>query len=483
MFMSWSPNGRSVGFFADGKLKLLDIGSGAILDLAVAANGRGSSWSPDGTTILFARIGPFGLWRVPSQGGEAVEVTTLQPREIQHRWPRFVGVGSRFFYTVLDDESEPRRQGLYLGNLDGSKPVHLDDTTGHAEFFPPDRIIYYDSDSSAVVMQRIDLHTGQPAGERLTIAANVDAGQSGGQYSWANGVLAFQRLPSTRGSQLQWFSRAGPEGLVGSVADQQRDVELAPNGRRAVISRSVNGNSDIYLIDTHSGGSTRLTTATAPDVSPIWSADGRAIYFASTRDGRKGVWRKGVDDGSQESLLTDAQALEPLDASNDTLLLRGTAGVINTLLSLKLDGRPSAPASIAAAGSSAQHGQLSPDGRWLAYTAMQDTGIDVWMKRLDSDGPGRQVTTGRGYQPRWGSDGRTLYYLSPSSELMAMPMSLRAEGFEAGTPVPLFRIPLRGFAGNNSAFGYDVTRDGRFLVNADRTQEPPITVVLNWTPR
>jgi hypothetical protein len=109
--------------------------------------------------------------------------------------------------------------------------------------------------------------------------------------------------------------------------------------------------------------------------------------------------------------------------------------------------------------------------------------MDIWMKRLDADGPGRQVTIGGGYQPRWGSDGRTLFYLSRSSVLMTMPMLLRADGFKAGTPVALFRVPLRGFAGNNSAFGYDVARDGRFLVNADRTQESPITVVLNWTPR
>jgi hypothetical protein len=91
-------------------------------------------------------------------------------------------VGSRFFYIVLDHGSEPRRQGLYLGNLGGSKPVHLDHTTGHAEFLPPDRILYYDSNTSAVVMQRIDLHSGRLTGERLTVAANVASGA--GSRTW-----------------------------------------------------------------------------------------------------------------------------------------------------------------------------------------------------------------------------------------------------------------------------------------------------------
>jgi Tol biopolymer transport system component len=479
----WSPDGRSIGFFADGQLKRLDVGSGAILTLSAAPNGRGATWSSDGTTILFAPDTAAGLSRVPSQGGEAVPVTTLQPHEIQHRLPQFLGDGTRFFFVVLADGTVPESGGVYLGDLEGTKPVRLNDTSGRVTFVPPDRIVYYVASSSSVVTQGIDLRSGRLVGERSTLAVNVGPGGGQGLYSVsANGVLAFRRVPVTSGSQLQWFSRSGPEGSISDIAVQS-GIELAPtDGRWAAASRTVNGNTDIYVVDLSTGAARRLTSDAAPDVSPVWSPDGRTVYFASTRNGRRSIWRKSIDDDRPEAQVTDHQTPEPLDLWNDTLLFKSARGTRNSILSRELSGAAE-PVAVAAFGFTAQHGQISPDGQWMAYSALRDVGMSVWVKRLGADGPGRQVTTGGGTQPRWSHDGRVLYYVSPSRELIAIPMTLRADGFDAGTAVPLFRIPLRQYAGNNSSFDYDVARDGRFLVNADRTTESPITIVLNWVLR
>ena len=97
-----------------------------------------------------------------------------------------------------------------------------------------------------------------------------------------------------------------------------------------------------------------------------------------------------------------------------------------------------------------------------------------------------QVSTAGGTSPSWRADGQALYYLGPRGEMMATPIAVRGTALEPGTPVVLF--PTRIVAGGADTVGlgrqYDLTRDGRFLINTllDDAAATPITLIQHWQP-
>ena len=114
----WSPDSRSVGFFAQGKLKTVaaDLASslGPVQTLADAAESRGGTWSPNGA-IVFARNIEDGLYTVSASGGEVTRVTTLDRGKLEnsHRWPHFLPDGRRLLF--LARSAAPEHQGIYVG--------------------------------------------------------------------------------------------------------------------------------------------------------------------------------------------------------------------------------------------------------------------------------------------------------------------------------------------------------------------------------
>src|SRR5437867_6624632 len=96
-FPFWSPDGRFIGFFVDNALKKLEVIGGAPVTLCSVIDGRGGSWSPDGQTIIFTgRFAP--IYRVPSAGGTPSTVTTLEGRDVTHRFRQFLPVGHHFLF-------------------------------------------------------------------------------------------------------------------------------------------------------------------------------------------------------------------------------------------------------------------------------------------------------------------------------------------------------------------------------------------------
>jgi hypothetical protein len=129
----------------------------------------------------------------------------------------------------------------------------------------------------------------------------------------------------------------------------------------------------------------------------------------------------------------------------------------------------------------AMHGQLSPDGKWVAYASDESDRRQVYVQRFPPTGDKRQISSGGGSEPRWRADGRELYYLSEDRVLMAVPVSSGANPF--GVPSPLFQTQVHPGVSMLRTH-YVPSRDGRrFLIHARSGETPPsvITVVLNWT--
>jgi serine/threonine protein kinase len=134
-------------------------------------------------------------------------------------------------------------------------------------------------------------------------------------------------------------------------------------------------------------------------------------------------------------------------------------------------------------------GQLSPDGRWLAYTSNEAGRFEIYVVPF---APGStkgvtgkwQVSTAGGSQPRWRGDGRELFYLAPDRKLMAVEVKATAQSFERGTPQALYESRNDIQAGGATNWGYIPTTDGRrFLTitaSGERNDQAPLTVVVNW---
>jgi Tol biopolymer transport system component len=274
---------------------------------------------------------------------------------------------------------------------------------------------------------------------------------------------------------------------------------LSPDDRRVVAYRIVQGNADVWLLDgTHMS---RFTFDPALDRFPVWSPDGTRIAFDSNRKGHRDLYVKAASGAGSEELLFDSQ--EDKTAQNwspDGRFLMYQNLDQKTgydLWVLPMSGEHK-PRPFVLTNFNARFAQFSPDGRWVAYssdeTGRYETYVRPFVPATDptagsSSEPSRvsgqwQVSTAGGIFPRWRSDGKELYYVAPDGRIMAVAVIATASAFDAAAPVPLFEPRMFG-GGTNPDLGrqYDVSRDGRFLVNiALDAEAAPITILQNWKP-
>jgi Tol biopolymer transport system component len=256
--------------------------------------------------------------------------------------------------------------------------------------------------------------------------------------------------------------------------------------------RESNGNRDIWLLEVARGVLSRFTTHPAGDVSPRWSPDGKSIVFDSNRGGVFDLYVKSVSgSATEEPLLKTAQSKSATDWSADGryLLFRSVdPETSHDLWALPLHGDRT-PFSVVRGDFIEAYGQLSLDGKWVAYQSDESGRAEVYVRPFPNAGTPIRISTTGGGQMRWRQDGRELIYISLDGRLMAVSLRLSAngDGLEAGTPIPLFATRVGDPVPLTSGYRQDyvMTPDAtRFLMNTivDDEDVPPLTVILNWRP-
>ena len=490
----WSPDSRAVGFFADGKLKRLDLGGGTPRTLANAPSSRGGTWNRDGV-ILFAPNAQAGganaiLWRVPATGGSATPVTTLGTGEGTHRFPQFLPDGPRFLFFSGFGRRET--QGTYLGTLDGRPSTRLLATESAGLFAPPSSLLFVRQE--ALVAVPFDAERGTITGEPAVIAEPVgtDFGVARGAFSMSSaGVLAYRTEGPRPQRQLVWVNRAGTvQATVGPREENSlTDPELAPDGRTVVVRHTTQTDYGLWLLDTEHGVPQRFTFETSTLMGPLWSPDGRRIVFST----------KGSGSGFElfERSLSGAGGDQPLHADVDVpqswssdgrylLYVKFDANTGSDLWALPMTGEKRPIPVVQTRSFDERGGQFSPDGRWVAYESNETGRFEIRVQPFPPSGAKWQVSTAGGTQVRWRLDGKELYYVAPDRRLMAVPISVAADSqaLNAGTPAPLFLTHLAEGAGvTGYRPQYAVAHDGRFLMNVSVEETAPalpITVIANW---
>jgi serine/threonine protein kinase/Tol biopolymer transport system component len=480
----WSPDSRSLGFFADGKLKRIDIENGLVQALA-DSDSAGGSWNQDGV-IIFSKIPDGPLFRVASSpGGEATPVTRINPpRDTRHRYPQFLPDGRHFLY-----HSYGTAPGTYVGQLDSSETKKLDITGAGAVYAASGYLLFIHQE--ALLAQKFDPVKLEVTGDAFLIAESLaeDLSTVVAVSASAAGPIAYR--PRTGRRQFIRFDRSGREiGRVGDPDDvRSANPSPSPGGRRIALQRVFRGQLGIWLLETERGVLSPFLSEGKTGLFPVWSRDGRRIAFSTSRGaGVLDLYWKTVDEaGDEEPLLTTPQGKVALDWSPDGRFLLyisnpdPTIGLPQTMWALPINGDRTKPIKIT---ERAGGGKFSPDGKWVSY----GSGPEIYVQSFP-DGKYRQpLTVGGGGQGRWGADGKEFFYIARDGWLMAVPIRPGSDGkpIELGKPERLFPTQIGSSFGTSWNTGqYIVSDDGqRFLMNAV-VEEPgssPIEIIFNWRP-
>ena len=472
----WSPDSRSIGFFAERSLKKIDAGGGPVITLAPvgAVNPQGGTWRTDGTIVFTRGTLGEGLYQVSSGGGPVSSVTRYQTGESNHRWPFFLPDGHQLLFQVLlTDSSGGNVNEIRVLDLETKEQNVLLRADSPAQY--ANGHLFYIQEEN-LMAQPFALSSGTLSGAPVAIAQQTRAFSAS-----PSGLLAFQGGSTT--TQLVWYTREGKElGQVGSPG-QYNAVALSPDGTKAAVSvlDIQTRKRDIWAMDLLRGTASRVTTAGMGANFPIWSRDGtRVIYWDGERGG--GIYSKRVSGlGGSELVKQEAAVLAPSSISPDGKFLVYTtrSGSANARLWIhELAPEKSDTKDRPLLGTSFRevNGQSSPDGHWLAYESSEGTRPEVYLVPFPSLSSKVQVSTAGGRFPRWRRDGKELYYIAPDGNMMAIALDFPGDTPKLGTPKALFQT--RVVTGD-----YDVTADGqKFLINSPPAEEDsePITLYSNW---
>src|SRR5467141_50450 len=483
----WSPDGKFIGFFADGKLKKVDASGGQTQVLCDAPNGRGGAWNRDGV-IVFTPDGVGGLSRVSSLGGSPVEMTKPDTSRFEwsHRWPVFLPDGKHFLYLAANFSGHLENNAIFLGSLDSQERRLLVSTSANAAYSEPGYLVYLRD--RTLVAQPFDRRRYVLSGEPHTLSDEVlyfpTVDRAVFSVSSAE-VLVTQTGKGASLSQLMWFDRSGKlAGTVGMPGSYD-NVRLSPDGHRVATDQTdPDGRKvDIWIHDPARGTARRLTFDPALDQTPVWSPDGKQILFSSNRTASIQLILRNADGAGPEEQVADPGAsgsvvVEVWDWSRDGKYVLFKKG--NELWYLSWPQRVTKP--LLQAKWTLRNAQFSPDGRWMAYASNETGNMEIYVSPFSSGNGKWQISSGGGQEPRWRQDGKELFYVSAEGKMMAVAVTTGAS-FESGSPVALFQTHRRQPVSSQDVFSYDVSGDGQRFLIATKVDEPnaaPLSILLNW---
>jgi serine/threonine protein kinase/Tol biopolymer transport system component len=470
----WSPDNKSIGFVAGGRLKKVAASGTPPQDIGAVEGFSGGTWSADGT-ILFGSSA--GVRRISAEGGTAEAVTTVEKPETGHYWPYFLPDGQHFVYLAWSGEAGNR--AIFAGSIGSKDRTRLLAAESNA--------VYAASTASAghLVFRREATVLAQPfnagdlalSGEPVQIAGGVGFNAATGRGNFDvshNGTLIFfqgtgggaGRAQVNANWQFGWHDRAGRLLEVAGEPGSHGDMDLSPDGKLIAVTRQDAGAraADIWVIDWQRGVSTRLTLDPADDINPVWLPDGNRIAFTSFRKGSADVFVKNANGVGEETPLLDSSSDEYVeDWSKDGrhVAYRLGQGEFEDLyiLPLEADGKPGKPFPVVTGRFRKDEPQFSYDGKWLAYASDESGTFEIYVVSFPALDQKLKISDGGGGRPRWKQDGKELFYMRLIGGPMVVDFTPGAE-ISAGVPRVLFATAAIGGAVPTRHL-WDVSADGQ----------------------
>jgi Tol biopolymer transport system component len=483
----WAPDSRSIGFFAESRVKRIDIGNEVVRELSTAVVPAGATWNRDGV-ILHPIVTDSPIFRTSVDGAPLTQATDLLPGQTGHRAPVFLPDGRRF---LLYATGAPDVSGVYVGEL-GTRTIRgLLAADAPPVLAPPRHLLYLQG--SKLLAREFDPETMTLVGEGVALADGVITEAAAGLpavSASATGTIVYRTGQSGGQRRFVWVDRAGKQlRHIGLAAARPSYASISPDGRRLAIQGTITGNTDISIFEVNRGTASRFTDDPQPDIAPLWSPDGGRIVYSSFVDGAFQLFERPLDGMPARLLLRTAQSKQVSDWSKDGRhLLFRTVAAANfdiDIWALPLDGDGNAGKAFPVVQSRFEErdAQFSPDGKWIAYHSNHTGRHEVYVQPFPGPGERTPISTSGGAEARWREDGRELFYLTLEGVLTAVPITVRPDGraIQAGPVEPLFHANVGDILGIAQQ-QYIVTDKGqRFLVDSVVEQAAaPISLILNW---
>jgi Tol biopolymer transport system component len=486
----FSPDGRMLAFLTSAHVKTMAVEGGTATSIAPASDPRGLAWA-DNATLVFSPESIGGLFEISARGGARRTLTTIdeQAGERTHRWPHVLPGGRWVVFTVGTTASPDDYDGSRLDAVDrqsGERRKIFEGGASMARYAPTGHLVFARGGSLYAV--RFDPVTlavsGQPSvvlqgigGDPTTGAAHV-TWTDGGTFAYVPG----DALGGMR--QVVWADVKGTRQTVPLAPALYNDIRLSPSGDRVAMAQGTSGAADIWVYSFSRATYTRLTF-TGVNATPLWSADGREIFFSAVDKTGRGttIFRTSADGGREPVQMVSAEVRTYLkyispDAKWAIVDYLGFAGARANIARLEL--KPGAKIEPIVETKSDEYGSaVSPNGRLLAYQADPDGRPEVYVRALDQASGRWQVSNAGGEEPMWSPDGKSIFYRFEGG-LFRVPI-VSTDPFEAGLPVQLFDgvYNLR----SDTGISYQPHPDGTRLLMlraADVTTASSIRIVTGW---
>jgi eukaryotic-like serine/threonine-protein kinase len=471
----WSPDSRSLGFFAQGKLRIIDASGGAVQTLADAPQPRGGAWGPDGT-ILYTPESLSAMFRIPAAGGtpsRAIGEEKAAADLGSPRWPAFLPDGKHYIFFQFKTGSQTGGN-IHLGALDSQKDTILVDSdlrgqyaNGHLLFVHGGNLMSQSFDETKLKL------TGNP----VPIAEQLH-GDTRGAAAFSlsrEGKLIFAGGQSAT-LDLAWYERSGKKGDTIDSGTFQ-DAHISPDGKKVSAARAdAGGHLEIYIYDQVRGTKSQFSFSQSRDDDPIWSPDTNTIVFDSARNGKIDLYTRPANGARQEELLYhDDLDKYPFNWSLDGKYISYETfanGHFDIWVMPMFGDRK--PYPFLQEKYNVRYPVFSPDAKWMAFTSSEAGHSQVYVVAFPK--PGGRFLVGDGRLAVWNRNGKEILYLDDHSRMAAVEVTAHGESVELGKPQILFPVQPVGDG------QFELAPDGkRFLmVQAPVENSSSLTLIVNW---
>ena len=482
-----SPDGRWIGFWADGKLKKIAADGGAPVVLCDAGDLLGASWGDD-DTIIAALGTPGQLSRVPAAGGTPRVAIDLSAESIVVRWPQFLPDAKAVVYTALSGAGADRAN-IEVQSADGGNRKVLVQGGTFGRYLRAGYLTYVNQGTLYAVP--MDLETLSVHGTPIPVLDNVAYSSLFGYAQMdvsGTGMLVYRKGAESRQAVVNWIDRAERMIPLWSSPGRYGWMRLSPDGQRLALTNYQSGIASISVLDLKTKEMVRVTSRPGEYTGLTWLEGGYLAFGGAT-----GLAWVPSDKPANPASLTDGRSvaqtpwsvhpggriLAYYERSPETGFDLWTAPVVSSDRGPRLGP----PERVLRTQAFEVYPSFSPDGRWIAYASNESSTWEIYVRRFPDNGTRVRVSSSGGVVPYWSPNGRELVYRTDANQVMVLTYKVVGDSFTAGNPRPWSQHTLAD-TGVLPNFAVDSTGERILALIAAPEKHPQtvnhVTVIVNF---